>query len=248
MGELMVVADAAALAEAGARLLLDVSEAAPQHCIVGLAGGSTPKPLYERLARPPYRQAIDWPSIDFVLGDERFVAPNDPASNAHMIRSCLFDHLDHDHAHLHAVPFEGLTIEQAAAAYEHTLKTLYRADTLDPARPLFDLCFLGMGDDGHTASLLPGQSGILEERSRWVVPVTEGRPEPRVTLTVPLLESARLLVFIVTGAGKRAMLDRILSGAETDVPAARLRPHGRLLWLVDAAAAGRWAPQDVSIA
>lgn len=240
-GELMVVPDAAAFAEAGAKLFADAAQRATGRFIAGLAGGSTPKSLYRRLAAPPYRSQIPWSALDFVLGDERFVAPDDQDSNVHMIRHALFDQLDPPPPRLHPVPYEGLTVAQAAAAYEQTLQTLYGAKTLSPDRQFFDICLLGMGDDGHTASLLPGQPALLDERERWVLPVTQGRPEARVTLTYPVLESAKLLIFIVSGASKRAMLDSILSGTETAAPAARLRPQGRLLWLADQAAAGRWA-------
>ena len=241
LGEILVVADAEAFAEAGAKLFADAAMAAPDRFVAGLAGGSTPKSLYQRLALAPYRQQIRWSAIDFVLGDERFVAPDDDDSNVRMIREALFDRLDHEKPRVHPVPFKGLTVDQAAEAYEKTLKSLYGSERLRPEQSFFDICFLGMGDDGHTASLLPGQPKLLDERKRWVLPVTEGRPEARVTLTYPVLESAELVVFVVSGAAKRPMLDRILSGEERDVPAARLRPRGRLLWLADRAAAGRWA-------
>ncbi|SIR15467.1 MULTISPECIES: 6-phosphogluconolactonase [Acidiphilium] len=240
-GELLVVPDAEAFAEAGARLLADAAATAGARCVIGLAGGSTPKSIYQRLASSPYHHQVRWNALDFVLGDERFVAPDDPDSNMRMIDRALFDHVEHDPARVHAVPYGGLTVEQAADRYEQALQALYGAKTLSPERPFFDLCFLGMGDDGHTASLLPGQQRLLEERTRWVLPVTEGRPEARVTLTYPVLDSARLVVFVVAGSGKRSMLDGILSGAETSVPAARIRPSGRVLWLVDRDAAGRWA-------
>lgn len=240
-GEILVVPDAETFAEAGARLFADAVTAASDRFVVGLAGGSTPKTLYRRLAAAPYRQQIRWSAIDFVLGDERFVSPDDDDSNLHMIRTALFDRLDHAPPRVHPVPFDGLTVEKAAASYEKTLKSLYGSENLASEQPFFDICFLGMGDDGHTASLLPGQAKLLDERNRWVLPVTEGRPEARVTLTFPVLESTKLVIFAVTGAGKQAMLDRILSGEERDVPAARLRPQGRLLWLADRAAAGRWA-------
>ena len=241
IGEIRVLPDPAALAEAGAALLAETAAAAGRRCVIGLAGGSTPRPLYQRLAAPPYRTGIDWGSIDCVLGDERFVAPEDPDSNLGMIHAALLDRLDGAKPRVHPVPFAGLTVAQAAQEYERTLRTLHGTDRLDAARPFFDLCLLGMGDDGHTASLLPGQPLLLEERDRWVLPVTAGRPEPRVTLTYPVLDSARLIAIVVSGAGKRAMLDAIWSGRERDAPAARLRPTGQLLWLVDRAAAGSWA-------
>ncbi|HQT73028.1 MAG TPA: 6-phosphogluconolactonase [Acidiphilium sp.] len=239
-GELVVVPDAEAFAEQGARFFAAAAAAAGERFVACLAGGSTPRALYERLAEAPWRETIDWARIDLVLGDERFVAPEDAKSNVRMIREALVDRLPVP-PRLHQVPFAGMTVDQAATAYQLDLASIHGGGLLDPARPVFDLCLLGMGDDGHTASLLPGQEDLLGERQRWVMPVTKGRPEPRVTLTYPILESARLVVFLVSGAGKREMLDRVLGGADRDAPAARLAPAGRLVWLADRAAAGRWA-------
>ncbi|HQT88222.1 MAG TPA: 6-phosphogluconolactonase [Acidiphilium sp.] len=237
-GELRIVPDQADFAEAGAALIAEACATADGRAIIGLAGGSTPKPIYHALAAPSFRAQIPWERTEFVLGDERFVAPDDEDANIHMIRTAMAGIAN---PHLHAVPFEGMTVDQAARAYGAQLQSLYGAQTLDPARKFFDLCLLGMGDDGHTASLLPNQPALLDERTRWTLPVTQGRPEARITLTYPVLESARCVVFIVSGEGKRAMLDAILSGANQTAPAARLNPQGRLIWLVDRAASGRWA-------
>lgn len=240
-GTLRVVEDGAALARAGADLVVEAGAGAGDRFVMGLAGGSTPKPLYETLATRSYRERIDWSRAEIVLGDERFVDPDDPASNFRMIRSALLDHVPIPERQKHPVPFQGLDVAQAAERYELTLKSLYGTPEIEPGRPFFDICLLGMGDDGHTASLLPGQDALLDERSHWVLPVTEGRPEKRVTLTLPILDSARLVVFLVSGEGKREMLERVLSGKETKVPSARIRPEGRLIWLADRAAAGRFA-------
>lgn len=113
------------------------------------------------------------------------------------------------------------------------------ASTLAADRPLFDVTFLGVGEDGHTASLFPGSS-VLQERSRWAAAVPDARPEARITLTYPALQSSRDVAFLVTGAAKRGIMNEILDGA-TDAPAARLRPAGRLHWFVDRAAAPRHA-------
>lgn len=237
-GELRVFDDAAALALAGAVLFCEQAQAADERFVAGLAGGSTPKPLYQHLASDAMRRLVPWHKLHLVLGDERFVAPDHEDSNLHMIRQAM----PHLHgAEIFGVPFVGMTPQTAAEAYEAELKQLYGDNEITTGRPFFDLCFLGMGDDGHTASLLPGQDDLLNERQRWVLPVTQGRPEARITLTYPVLESSRMTVFLVSGAGKRDMLDKILSGAETDAPAARLRAHGQLLWFADRAAAGRWA-------
>jgi 6-phosphogluconolactonase len=237
-GELRVFDDAAALARAGAELFCQQARSASGRFVAGLSGGSTPKPLYQHLASAEFRALVPWHKLHLVLGDERFVAPDDKDSNLHMIRQAI---PDLHGAEIFAVPFEGMTPASAAEAYEAELKRLYGAGEIATGRPFFDLCLLGMGDDGHTASLLPGQPALLDERQRWVLPVTQGRPEVRITLTYPVLESSRMTVFLVSGAGKRDMLDKILSGAETEAPAARLRPHGQLLWFADQAAAGRWA-------
>jgi len=138
-------------------------------------------------------------------------------------------------ANVYPVPTTGLSPTDAARAYERTLRSFYGAETLDPARPLFDVTLLGLGEDGHTASLFPG-TDALSERERWVVAVTAKVSEPRITLTYPALEASRQVMFLVAGEEKRAIFERVLRG-DQDFPAARLRPTGGLLWLADAAAA-----------
>ncbi len=238
-GIVRVFDDKVALAQGAAAFLAERASASTGRFVVAASGGSTPKPLYEALAQPPFRDAFPWDRVQWVLGDERFVAYDDPASNFRMLTEAMFAHVPAPRANVHPVPFDGLTPEQGAADYEALLRRLYGAETLVQGRMLLDVNLLGMGDDGHTASLLPGQP-VLEERTRWVAAVEHGRSEPRVTLTYPALESSRATVFLVAGEGKRAMLDEILSGGST-VPSARLQPEGALFWFVDRAAAGRWA-------
>ena len=125
--------------------------------------------------------------------------------------------------------------EDAARRYERTLQEAYGAPTLDPSRPLFDTVLLGMGDDGHAASLLPGDK-LLDERQHWVAAVAHGRPEVRITMTYPVIESSRQVAFLVAGAAKAAMLSVIRAGG-SQLPAARLRPVGELIWFADRAAA-----------
>src|SRR5207248_7772411 len=135
----------------------------------------------------------------------------------------------------HPVPADG-TPDDAAARYERTLQQDYGAAVLDPARPLFDITLLGLGPDGHTASLLPGEP-ILHERRRWVAAVSHGRPEVRITMTYPVIESSRRVAFLVGGKEKSAIFSAIRAGG-SKVPAARVRPVGELIWFVDRAAAG----------
>ena len=134
---------------------------------------------------------------------------------------------------------KGLSPEQAAAAYETTLKRFYGADTLAPDRPLFDVTLLGIGEDGHTASLFPGQPALQETR-RWVVAVIGAKSEPRITLTYPALDSSRDVAFVVTGKGKRDVVARAQAGDRT-IPAGLVRPVGRLHWFTDRAAAAEGA-------
>jgi 6-phosphogluconolactonase len=133
------------------------------------------------------------------------------------------------------VPADG-TPDDAASRYEATLQAAYGATVLDPARPLFDITLLGLGADGHTASLLPGEP-VLQERKRWVAAVSHGRPEVRITMTYPAIESSRRVAFLVAGQEKASIFRAIRTGG-SQVPAARVRPVGELIWFVDRAAAG----------
>ena len=238
-GTLHVFDDGKSLARGAADWLVAHTKHLTDEFVLSLSGGSTPKRLYSLLADAPYVDQFPWMFAEFTFGDERFVAPDDPASNARMATEAMFSRAPVPGENVHRVQTVGVTAEQAAADYEETLKRIYGADTLDPARPLFEVTLLGLGEDGHTASLIPGQK-VLEERERWVQAVSEGRPETRITLTYPVIDSSRFVVFLVQGEGKREVLDRILSG-DTTLPAARVRPVGSVLWMLDRAAAGRWA-------
>jgi 6-phosphogluconolactonase len=136
---------------------------------------------------------------------------------------------------IHPVPTDG-TPDEAARHYERILQVAYGATALDPARPLFDITLLGLGPDGHTASLLPGEP-VLEERNRWVAAVSHGRPEIRITMTYPPIESSRCVAFLVAGKEKAKILGAVRAG-DTQLPAARVKPVGELIWFADRAAAG----------
>jgi 6-phosphogluconolactonase len=234
--EIVVRSDAEALAEYAAAWLTERVQVAGERASVSVSGGSTPKRLYELLAGPKYRDAFPWQRVHWFWGDERFVPKDDPLSNYRMVREALLDSAPIPPANVHPVPTEGMTPDEAAAAYERELKAFYGADRLNSARPLFDVMLLGLGEDGHTASLFPGISA-LEERTRWVVAVVGAKPEARITLTYPALESSRDVAFLVAGPAKREILARARAGA-TELPSARVRPVGHLHWLVDRAAAG----------
>lgn len=238
-GTLRVYDDAAALAQAGADYLCGVAVGNDGRTIIALSGGNTPKPLYELLAQEPIKSRLPWDRAQWILGDERFVPPTDPASNYGMARAAFLSHVPVPPENVHPVETDGVTLDEAAMRYEAMLKQLYGADTLDPRRPLLALTLLGLGDDGHTASLIPGQP-VLQEMKRWVAPVPKGRNEERITLTYPALDSSAVVAFLVSGEAKRDILDKILSG-ETNFPAAHIRPVGEVIWFADRAAAGRWA-------
>jgi 6-phosphogluconolactonase len=177
---------------------------------------------------------LPWDRVQLFWGDERFVPPNDPQSNYRMVKETLLDRVAIPAGNVHSVPTQGVTPDEAAAAYETTLKGLYGADAFDPARPLFDVMLLGLGEDGHTASLFPGVAA-LGERNRWVVPVIGAKAEARITLTYPALDSSRHVAFLVAGESKRDVLMRILAGG-SGLPAAGLAPAGSVHWFADRAA------------
>ena len=238
-GRLHICEDAEDLAQQGAAFLCEHAARRAGRTLIALSGGSTPKPLYERLAEEPSRSKMPWDRVHWLLGDERFVPPSDPASNYGMARAAFLDHVPVPPENVHPVETEGVTLDEAAARYQAMLQTLYGGDTLEPAKPLLNITLLGLGDDGHTASLLPDEP-VLKVRHRWVAAVPKGRVEERITLTYPAINASEIVVFLVSGDGKREILDKILSG-DDNFPASHIRALGEVLWIVDHAAAGRWA-------
>jgi len=202
---------------------------------VCLSGGSTPRRLYERFADPAFAARFPWNRAHWFWGDERFVPHDHPDSNYRMARDAFLSRVIVPADNIHAVPTEGLSPDQAAIAYETTLRRFYGADTLAPDRPLFDVTLLGIGEDGHTASLFPGQPALQEAR-RWVVAVVGAKAEARITLTYPALDSSRDVAFVVTGQEKRGVVARAQAGDRT-IPAGVIRPVGRLHWFTDRAVA-----------
>lgn len=203
---------------------------------IALAGGSTPRATYRLLATPHYRDRFPWARTHWFWGDERFVRQDDPRSNYRMVADAMLTHVDIPAGRIHPVPTIGMSSQDAALAYERMLKAFYGSEMLDPARPLFDVNLLGVGEDGHFASLFPG-SGALDEREHWTAAVSGQQTEARITLTYPVLESCRYAAFLVSGAAKSAMLRGLLSG-EGDFPANRFHPKGELRVFADRAAAG----------
>lgn len=224
------------LADGVAGWLTDLASEKDGDFTLCLSGGSTPKRLYERLAQTPYRQEFPWKRTHVWFGDERFVPPDDKDSNYRMASLALLSHVPIPRDHIHRMDTEFPDPEATAIAYDKDLRSFYGSSSLDPARPLFDVNFLGLGPDGHTASLIPGEP-VLDERHKWVEAVAHGRPEPRITLTYPVLESSRVLAFLVTGTEKSGILRDVRSGHST-VPAARLRTSGEVIWFVDQEAEG----------
>jgi len=222
------------LAHDVARWLCSLARDSDRAFAVCLSGGSTPKRLYECLATPEIASRFPWNRAHWFWGDERFVPHDHPDSNFRMANEAFLSRVPVPDDNIHAVPTEGLSPEEAASAYETTLKRFYGSQKLAPERPLLDVTLLGIGDDGHTASLFPGQPALHETR-RWAVAVIGAKSEPRVTLTYPALESSRDVAFMATGQEKRQVVARAQAGDET-IPAGLLRPLGRLHWFTDRAA------------
>ena len=217
-GDMIVAANAAAMAQNAADFIAGRIGACRDVFRMALAGGSTPVTVYELLAQD---RSIDWSDTELFFGDERFVPPDSKDSNYRMARQTLLRNGQVRPRGLYPIPTDG-TPDSAAQRYEEILRQQYGASELTAERPLFDLVLLGLGDDGHTASLLPGQP-VLQDRSRWVAPVPSGREEPRITLTYPALESSAAIAFLVTGAAKAPALRQARAGA---LPAGGIVPQG----------------------
>jgi 6-phosphogluconolactonase len=234
--ELIVVADAAALAETAARRLIG-RVTGKDRAAVCLTGGSSPAGLYRLLGEEPWRGQVPWDRVHWFIGDDRFVPETDPLSNMGMARQLFLNRAGAPERNSHPIPTDANYPEGAARIYEDALKAFYGADRLDPVRPLFDLVLMGLGGDGHTASLFP-HSPALTEKTRWVLGIGKAGMEPfvpRVTLTFPALAATREMLFLIDSADKRAILSRVLAGE--DLPAHRAYSDGELVWLVIRAAA-----------
>lgn len=232
---LVTVADPEALARAAADRLIARLAANPSRAAICLTGGSGPTRLYQLLASEPWRGRIVWDRVHWFVGDDRFVPLDDPLSNMGIARRTFLDRCA-PADHVHPIPTDASSPDEAARRYEALLKSFYGAETIDPARPLFDLVLMGLGPDGHTASLFPGYPAV-DETKRWVVGVPQAHVEPfvpRVTLTLPALNSCREMLFLVHGEKKRGILSRVMT--DNSLPAARARAQGDTVWLVDHAA------------
>jgi 6-phosphogluconolactonase len=233
--KIIAVTDAAALARTAAERLTARIAANGDRVAICLTGGSSPKQLYELLGNEPYHGQIPWDRVHWFIGDERFVPATDPFNNMRMARQAFLNRCA-PLVNIHPMPTNATNPDEAALRYEAELKSFYGADNLDCARPLFDVVLMGVGPDGHTASLFPAYPAI-EETQRWVVGVPKAHVEPfvpRVSLTLSALGSCREMLFEVSGADKRAILTRVLAGE--DLPANRAHSIGDTTWLVDAAA------------
>ena len=248
--------DLASLSEAAATELVGIAQAsisARGRFTIALAGGNTPRQTYELLGTR-YRDAIDWARTEVLFGDERFVPHSDARSNYKMAEDALLRRVPIPATHVHPIPTAAATPAEAADQYETTLRRVLgdyttdigRADSGTGMSATVDVAVLGVGPDGHTASLFPGSPALVEPR-RWTHDVdapTGVQPAvPRITTTVPFLNGARAVVFLVAGEDKRRVVSEILRGgaAALKYPASLIEPRGRVLWFIEQSA----APADV---
>ena len=238
---LRVFDDAATLSGAAAdELELTASESISRRgvCSFVLAGGNTPRELYRRLASPSYRDLIDWAHIEIFWGDERCVPPDHPASNYSMAQEALVSHVPIPRAQVHRIRGE-LEPNRAAALYDQEIRAVTGS-----GQPRFDVVLLGVGVDGHTASLFPDTPNLVDEKRLVVATVSPRPPRSRVTLTLRTINSARKAMFLVAGSEKAAIVAALANDAATSatLPAALVRPQGgQLLWMLDREAAAQLA-------
>lgn len=244
VSDLMVVADQAALAQEAAKRVVAIAEEAMARCgrfTVALAGGSTPKGLYSLLAAEPYCTRLPWRETHLFWGDERAVPPEHPDSNFGMARATLLSRVPIPANQVHRMQAERADLDAAACEYEAEIVRTFAAHPPDEP-PAFDLILLGLGTDGHTASLFPYTRALRETR-RWVAPNYISKLKAnRLTLTTPILNRAATVLFLVSGADKSSVLQAVLEGSPDPerLPAQLIRPvAGRLVWLIDQAAASR---------
>jgi 6-phosphogluconolactonase len=231
---LSIAEDAETLAGQAARFIAAHLSDARARFSLCLSGGATPKRIYELLGAGDLGVLPDWRKLHLFWGDERFVPMDHQDSNFRMAREALLDHVPIPPSQIHPILTGTGTPETAAADYEETLQSFYGSKTLDLERPLFDVTMLGLGEDGHIASLFPGTKALVE-RGAWAAAIIGAKPEPRISLTYPALESSGLILFIVSGAKKRNILARVLTNDLT-LPASHVATRGTIHIFADRAA------------
>lgn len=208
------------------------------HFMAALCGGNDPRPLYALLATPEWSNQINWARTHVFWGDERFVPPDNDASNFRMVNETLLSHVSIPLQNIHRVLTELGTAQEAAAAYERKLKDAFNLQ--DREFPQFDLMLLGLGENGHTASLFP-YSALLDEKERLVASEFVKEVEQwRITMTLPVLNNSREVLFLATGARKAEIVNDVLAGrfSPRQYPAQLVRPKsGDLVWMLDTPAA-----------
>jgi 6-phosphogluconolactonase len=243
-GQVVVVRDPAELARETVDLALTTviaAQAERRWAYAALSGGSTPKAMGEVLARQPYRDLIAWHYLHVFWGDERWVPLASPESNAGEAKRIFLDSVPIPAGQVHPYETDGITPDESAERYGELIRSQVPGEG---GLPRFDLIFLGMGDDGHTASLFPQTAAIREQDQIVVANFVPKLQTTRLTFTPPLLNAARLVIFLVGGAGKAQRLKEVLEGPEQleDLPSQAVRPvAGEVIWLVDRAAASALA-------
>jgi 6-phosphogluconolactonase len=239
--EIVVAGDAAALAvQAAARIaeVLRAAVAARGRSSVALAGGRTPRQTYRSLAAMP---GLPWEWVHVYFSDERCVPPDHADSNYRMAKETLLGVVSVPEGQVHRIRGEA-GAAAAASEYDALLRGGDFAAAAPGGPPRMDLVLLGLGPDGHVASLFPGHAA-LDEASRWAVPVEgPGISPARVTLTLPVVNAAAEVIVLVSGAAKSKVVLQVLGSARSSLPAARVQPAGRLVWLLDLAASGAGGP------
>ncbi len=221
-------------AEAAARIAAGIQQAVHSRGRAGLvlAGGNTPRQTYQMLATD---RSIPWERVHLFWGDERWLPPEDPASNFFMVKQALLDRINLPGGNLHCPDFAAGSPQKAAALYDEEIRTFFGEGSNDGQWQYFDLTILGMGEDGHTASLFPGDP-LLAEKVRYAAAVPEpaGKPPvPRISLTFPALARSRRILFLISGGGKAKILQDILAGENSGrYPAALVRAIEEVRWLV----------------
>jgi 6-phosphogluconolactonase len=241
--EIEVLDDGQAVARSAADLFVELAERAQQEgrpFRAALSGGSTPKMLYQLLSSDEYSGRVKWDAISFFFGDERWVPPTDPESNYGLARDELFSKVPVDDKKIFPIPTVGLSPDDAAAQYEETLRREF--GTAQGQIPQFDLIFLGMGDDGHTASCFPGTDALQVKDKLVAANFVPKFRTYRITLTPPVLQAGKEVVFMVAGDGKAPALHEVLQGEyNPEMYPSQLLRHAKceVIWLVDRASASQ---------